>query len=216
MSNREATHERLIKHIRNNYASVYLTIISVIVALALGDLFNQVRDIYSAGEVSVTHVLLWVKIIGAFSAIFSVWVGYCHIFITVSWILGIWDALSVMLLLIMLYLINTTVGLTDSAWWFWAMGAYCLSGAWILSINMQNAQSEAGLAADALPGPRSLPVFLPAVTGGLSMFFGFLDYYRVFGGLTEVLCALVITTGPSYWPFLWVKMWREGLRLPQR
>ena len=205
--------EQLVQHIRNNYASVYLTIVSVIVALALGDLFTQVREIYIAGETISAPALFWAKVIAAFSAAVCVWVGYCHIFITVSWILGIWDALSVMLLLIALFTINTTVGLDSSAWWFWAIGFFSLSGAAILFVNMRNAQLKSGLDMDALPSPLSWPVLYPVVFGSLSMLFGCLVFFQAVAGLVELLFASVIAVGQFYWPFLWVKAWRRGLGL---
>jgi len=95
MTNPNKDREALKKHIRDNHTSVYLTLVSVIVALALGDLFSQVREIYVTAGIEATSALLWLQIVGAFGAAFGVWVGYCHIFITTRWILGIWDALSV-------------------------------------------------------------------------------------------------------------------------
>ena len=205
--------ERLLQHVRNNYASVYLTIVSVIVALALGDLFTQVREIYSSGEAIGAPFLLWVKVISAFGAALCVWVGYCHIFITVSWILGIWDALSVMILLVALFLINTTVGLESSAWWFWAVGFATLSGGTILYVNMRNAQLKSGLAADALPAPHSWPVIYLFLFGGMAVLYGCLIFFQVIGTTLELLLAVTVAFTAMCWPFLWVKAWRKGLGL---
>ena len=211
MSDSKNDNERLVQHIRNNYASVYLTIVSVIVALALGDLFTQVREIYSSGEATIAPVLLWVKVISAFSAALCVWVGYCHIFITVSWILGIWDALSVMILLIALFLINTTVGLDSSAWWFWAVGFTTLCGGAILYVNMKNAQLKSGLGIHALPNPNSWPVIYLFLFGILSGFYGCLVFFQAIGRTVELLLAVTVAVTSTYWPFLWVKAWRKGL-----
>lgn len=205
--------ERLLQHIRNNYASVYLTIVSVIVALALGDLFTQVREIYGSGGAISAPVLLWAQVISAFSAALCVWVGYCHIFITVSWILGIWDALSVMILLIALFLINTTVGLESSAWWFWAVGFATLCGGAILYVNMRNARLKSGLGIDALPNPSSWPVIYLFLFGSLSVLYGGLVFFQAIGRALELLLAVTVAITSMYWPFLWVKAWRRGLGL---
>jgi len=213
MSNSNNEYEELIQHVRANYASVYLTIVSVIVALALGDLFTQVREIYSSGETISAPVLLWVKVAYAFSAALCVWVGYCHIFITVSWILGIWDALSVMILLVALYLINTTVGLDNSAWWFLTVGFFSVTAGAILVVNMKNAQLESGLGVDALPSPRSWPVIYAFVFGFSSLLSAFLVLSQAIGDKAELLLAVAITIAQFYWAFLWVWTWRRGLGL---
>jgi len=213
MSDSNNEYEELIQHIRANYASVYLTIVSVIVALALGDLFTQVREMYSSGQTISAHVLLWAKIVYAFGAALCVWVGYCHIFITVSWVLGIWDALSVMILLVALFLINTTVGLDNSAWWFLTVGFFCISGGAILVVNMNNAQLKSGLKVDVLPTPRSWPVIYPFVFALVALVSAFLVLSQTIGQKVEILLAATVAIAQFYWAFLWVRTWRRGLGL---
>ncbi|MGI9316557.1 MAG: hypothetical protein ACR2QW_04415 [bacterium] len=211
MSDSGNNREQLKHRIRDNHTSVYLTIVSIIVALALGDLFTQVREIYKVGGTGVSSVLLWLQIIGAFSAAFNVWVGYCHIFITVAWILGIWDALSVMLLLIVLYLINTTVGAENSAWWLGAMSIIFLAGGCILYVNLQRAKAGEGAINDALPEPKSMPFVFMIVAGGLMLFFSFLVFAEIVSDFTELVFAATTTVAAAYWPFLWVKTWRKSV-----
>jgi hypothetical protein len=216
MTNPNKDREALRKHIRDNHTSVYLTLVSVIVALALGDLFSQVREIYVTAGFEATSALLWLQIVGAFGAAFGVWVGYCHIFITTRWILGIWDALSVMSLLIALYVINTTVGAANPAWWFFALGVHHIAGGIILFVNMRRARAEPDTVNDALPAPYSLPFFYLIFFGGLSLFFGLLVFMRMVGDSISVLFASVTTIAGIYWSFLWVKAWRKSVGLPQR
>jgi len=211
MSDSDNKREHLKQHIRDNHTSVYLTIVSIIVALALGDLFTHVREIFKAGGAEASSVLLWIQIIGAFSAAFNVWVGYCHIFITVSWILGIWDALSVMLLLIVLYLINTTVGAENSAWWLAAMSIIFLSGGCILYVNLHRAKAEGGVINDALPEPKSMPFIFMMIAGSIMLLFSFLVFAEIVSALTEVVFAASATVAAAYWSFLWVKEWRKSV-----
>ena len=211
MSASDNNREQLKQHIRDNHTSVYLTIVSIIVALALGDLVTQVREIYKAGGAEVSYVLLWIQIIGAFSVAFNVWVGYCHIFITVSWILGIWDALSVMLLLIVLYLINTTVGAENTAWWLGAMSIIFLAGGSILYVNLHRARVEEGVINDALPEPTSWPFIFMMTVGSMSLLFSFLVFAEIVSAFTEVVFASLTTLAAAYWSFLWVKTWRKSV-----
>ena len=214
MSNQNSDREKLKQHIRNNHTSVYLTLVSVIVALALGDLFSQVREIYVKAGIEATSALLWLQIVGAFGAAFGVWVGYCHIFITTRWVLGIWDALSVMSLLIALYLINTTVGAANPAWWFFALGIHHIAGGIILFVNMHRAREEPDIVNDALPAPYSLPFYYLIFFGSLALLFGLLVFKGLVGDSVSVLFASVTTVFGIYWSFLWVKAWRKSVGFP--
>jgi len=211
MTNPDNDRELLRKQIRGNFTSVYLTLVSIIVALALGDLVTQVRAIYSVAGPEATTALLWLQVIGAFGAAFGVWVGYCHIFITTRWILGIWDALSVMTLLIALYLINSTVGLDNPAWWFFALGAHHIAGGVILFVNMRRARTEPDIVHDALPAPHSWPFYYLMIFGSLALIFGLLIFTDTVGGSTTVSFAAVTSLCGTYWSFLWVRAWRKSV-----
>lgn len=205
--------DALKKQIRDSHPNVYLTLVSIIVALALEDLFSLVREIYTVAGPEAVTVLLWLQILGAFAAAFSTWVGYCHIFITTRWILGIWDALSVMTLLVTLFLINSFVGAENSAWWFCAMGAQSFAGGTILYVNMHRAKMEPGIVNDAMPPPNSWPVYHLLVCGGLMPIFALL----VFMGVSDFVVALFTAVAVLFivsWAFVWVHAWRKSVGIP--
>ena len=203
--------EALKKQIRDNHPNVYLTLVSIIVALALEDLLSLVREIYRVGEPEAITVLLWLQIVGAFSAAFATWVGYCHILITTRWILGIWDALSVMTLLVTLFLINSFVGAESPAWWFSALGAQSIAGGIILYVNMRRASMEPGIIHDAMPAPNSWPVYHLILSGALILLFALL----VSLDLVSDFVALLLTASAIFfivsWAFLWVHAWRKSV-----
>jgi hypothetical protein len=156
-------------------------------------------------------VLLWLQILGAFAAAFATWVGYCHIFITTRWILGIWDALSVMTLLVTLFLINSFVGAENPAWWFCALGAQSIAGGIILYVNMRRASMEPGIINDAMPAPNSWPVYHLIVSGALILLFALL----VSMDLVSDFLLLLLTAAAIFfivsWAFLWVHAWRKSV-----
>jgi len=211
MKSAEDERSDLTRHIRDNHPQVYLTLVSIIVALALEDLFSQVRNIYAAGGPEVTTVLLWLQIAGAFFAAFNVWVGYCHILITSRWVLGIWDALSVMSLLIILFLINSTVGASTAAWWLFAVGALLIAGAIILYVNLNRARSEPDNFHDALPPPRSRSVYHLLIAGLVTLTFGVLVFLEAVGSLlTGIFSASTVMFAVS-WAFVWVDAWTKSV-----
>lgn len=201
----------LIKQIRDSHPSVYLTMVSIIVALALEDLFSLVREIYTVAGPEAVTVLLWLQILGAFSSAFATWVGYCHIFITTRWILGIWDALSVMTLLVTLFLINSFVGAENSAWWFCAMGAQSFAGGTILYVNMRRARIEPGVAHDAMPAPNSWPVYHLMICGCLLLIFALLVFRGVVSDFVVALFAAAAIFFVVSWAFVWVRAWRKSV-----
>ncbi len=203
--------DALKKQIRDNHPNVYLTLVSIIVALALEDLFSLVREFYTEEGPEAVTVLLWLQILGAFAAAFATWVGYCHIFITTRWILGIWDALSVMTLLVTLFLINSFVGAENSAWWFCAMGAQSFAGGTILYVNMRRARIEPGVIHDAMPAPNSWSVYHLMICGGLMLIFALLVFMGVVGDFVAALFTAVAVFFVVSWAFVWVHAWRKSV-----
>jgi hypothetical protein len=203
--------DALKKQIRDNHPNVYLTLVSIIVALALEDLFSLVREIYTAAEPQTITVLVRLQIQGAISAAFATWVGYCHIFITTRWILGIWDALSVMALLVTLFLINSFVGAENPVWWFCAMAVQSFAGGTILYVNMRRAQMEPDVIHDAMPAPNSWPVYHLMLGGGLLVIFALLVFSGVVGDLMVALFAATAVFFVVSWAFVWVHAWRKSV-----
>ncbi len=213
MTNPNNDREALGRHIRDSHPMVYLTLVSIIVALALEDLFSQVREIYALAGPDATSVLLWLQIIGAFSTALGVWVGYCHILITTRWILGIWDALSVMSLLVSLFLINTTVGAANPGWWFFAIGVHALAGGGILYVNLRRAMKEPNVVNDALPAPNSWSFFHLMITGGLTVILGLVVFSGVVSAFIISLFAAAVVVLVVSWSFVWVNAWRKSVGL---
>jgi len=213
VKNENNNRDALKMRIRDNHPQVYLTLVSIIVALALEDLFSEVRGIYAGPGPDTTTVLLWLQIIGAFFTSFNVWVGYCQILITSRWVLGIWDALSVMSLLVILFLINSSVGASNATWWFCAVGAMLLAAAFILRINLQRAMSEPDNVTNALPPPNSWFVVLTAICGFLALSFGLLVFLDTVSVFVITLFAAIIALFAASWSFVWVKVWSKSVGL---
>lgn len=201
----------LKRHIRDNHPQVYLTLVSIIVALALEDLFSQVRGIYSVPASDVSTVLLWLQIAGAFFAAFNVWVGYCHILITSRWILGIWDALSVTSLLIFMFVLNSTVGASTGAWWLGTTGVLLFVAAVILYVNLNRAMSEPGNFGDALPHPMSWPVYHLVIAGVFTLSFSILVFLDVVGESVAAIFTAITLLFSVSWSFIWVDAWRKAV-----
>jgi hypothetical protein len=109
------------------------------------------------------------------------------------------------------YLINTTVGVENPAWWFGAMGIVVLGGGSILYVNLRRARMAAGVDSVALPGPNSWLVLYMMICGSLNLLFGLLIFAEIVNTLTVVIFATATTIAAAFWPFLWVKAWRKSV-----
>jgi hypothetical protein len=116
-----------------------------------------------------------------------------------------------MLLLIVLYLINTTVGAENPAWWLGSMSIVFLAGGGILYVNLHRAKVEEGIINDALPEPKSWPFIFMMITGSMTLLFSFLVFAEIVSTFTEVVFAALTTLAAAYWSFLWVKTWRKSV-----
>jgi hypothetical protein len=116
-----------------------------------------------------------------------------------------------MTLLVTLFLINSFVGASNSAWWFCAMGAQSFAGGIILYVNMRRARIEPGVVHDAMPAPNSWPVYHLMISGGLMLIFALLVFGGAVSDLVVVLFAIVAVIFVVSWAFVWVGAWRKSV-----
>jgi len=90
--------------LKENYAAIYITIVSVMLGLALDDLVTTMRSIESLSPFN------WLT--GAFVAhvIFNAWVGYSAAASVARLVPSVWDSLNVFTLTIAHFTLNSAVG----------------------------------------------------------------------------------------------------------
>jgi hypothetical protein len=209
----EEKREALRRRIRDNHPAVYLTLVSIIVALALEDLFSVVRDLDTVWGSASSSWLVWFQVLGAFVAALCVWVGYCHILLTTRWILGLWDAVSVMAVLLFLFLINATVGSESPVEWFAAAALFTWGTALVLYGNLRRAKADPDLEGVVLPAPYGWTVIHALVIGAASLLFAVLTLVEAVGNAATVALTAVVSLSIAAWPVFFIYTWRRSVGL---
>ena len=94
----------LRNRLRDNYSTIYVTIVSVMLGLALDDLVSIMR--------SLENISLFNWLTAAFSAhvIFNAWVGYSCTAAILRLVPSVWDALNVLALSLAHFGLNSAIG----------------------------------------------------------------------------------------------------------
>jgi hypothetical protein len=128
-------------------------------------------------------------------------------------VLGIWDALSVMGLLAVLYLINSGVGSSQTVWFVGAT-LFHLSGGGVLYVNLRRASVDADLTSVLLPAPyRRWTVLWPLLVGSFGLVFAVLSWAGALGVYATTILTGVFGLSLVAWSSFFVWVWRRSVGL---
>lgn len=97
-------------HVRNQFPSVYITFISVIIGFALEDLISITRDQEGLFSLSTQTAITWGEIVQSLVAIVMSWLIYSTYAISRRSVPTILDVLNVLGFSVGLFLLNSTIG----------------------------------------------------------------------------------------------------------
>lgn len=114
--------------LRRHFPTVYLTLISILVALAVEGLLERMDQIETLFVPSAPTFLLWIQItiVLALAAIF--WWVIARWASTLPWSVGFFDALMPLLLLVVFHFLAGSIGASATRW-FAALGLISIGGA---------------------------------------------------------------------------------------
>ena len=137
--------EDLETRVAGQFAPLYLTFVSVLVGLALADLFGQIHARMVLWPLTLETIRTWCQILGNALGALSAWVTYSHLGLLRRRLPTIWDTLDAVLVLVTIPL-NATTGRHDAAPYFFWGAAYCLLAIFAVRINLRQATREPSLA----------------------------------------------------------------------
>lgn len=136
------------------FPSVYLTLISVLQAIALESLVDQQSILdYS---LDLGGVVLFLESMLALHVIFNIWISYALVVIPLRWTFDVTDFAIPFLIAILEYTAIKTLGRWDSQILFAMVAAGYASGWWHVTNNINRARLQ-------YPGPASRNVPLPGL-----------------------------------------------------
>ncbi len=152
--------------LRKHFPTVYLTLISILVALAVEGLLERMYELPSLYVLSSSSVLTWLQISIVLEIAALFWWVIARWASTLPWVFGFFDALAPLVLLVVLHILAHSVG-TNSDQWFGALGAVAIGGSINYAVSARRALTLSAQA-DARNSVL-IPAAIPAGVGVLAI-----------------------------------------------
>jgi hypothetical protein len=205
------THEDLERRIRDQFPTLYITLVSVLVGLALADLVAEARARMELWPLNLDTLRTWGELTGNLFSALAAWVVYAHIGISRRHIPTFADSLIAFTLPLFLLLLNSYVGVTPM--WKWL---YLASGFLVFSIattlwNFHILRQETELASFRhLARITGYPIIF--VTGiPFYAAAGWADQHHLLSPLLETLCALIPAPSALFLCHIFLREWRTAI-----
>ncbi len=180
------------------FATVYVTIASVLLGLALEDLAGVVRGIEHR------DAFVWITSIFIVHITMNAWIGYSSIAISVSLEPNPWDALNVFVLAASHFALNSFVG-AQPTYFFFATAVYSLTGGAITQYNVWRASQDprAGLT----PAPFRRVVVLNVCGAAAFAALGGLSSRGALSPQGELICVASALPFATAWLVMFWRSW---------
>jgi hypothetical protein len=175
--------------LRKHFPTVYLTLISILVALAVEGLLERINELPQLFAMSPSAILYWLEISIVLSIAALFWWVIARWVFTFPWVFGFFDALAPLILLMVLHFLAQSVGATPDRW-FAALGVVAIGGAVNYVVSAWRA-----LAFTSRAGARwkvVYPAAIPATVGLLAVLGSSVGFGSISTGFKIFVNALVV------------------------
>jgi hypothetical protein len=130
-----AMQKEILNRLESNYSAIYVTIVSVMLALVLEDLVSIMRDIVHPG------LFHWLTAAFVVHTIFNAWVGYSATASVLRLVPSIWDSLNVFVLSLAHFALNSSIGQRPVVF-FYTVACYSAIGGAVTFYNAWRAAQD--------------------------------------------------------------------------
>lgn len=191
-----------LKRLEGHFPTIYVTLISVLLALCLEDMVSEIRAVENK------DLFHWAIACNVAATSVAAWTGYSFIAITQVRRPRLMDSANVFSVAIGLFIINSTID-APRYWFFVAMGIYMWALVYAVVYNFR-------LFGNVLPYELKFEdwkwciyVFLPfGLVGPLA---GWYSYRGELADTTEVALAFLFMTQPISWMLVFSRFWKRAL-----
>lgn len=124
--------------LRKHFPTVYLTLISILIALAVESLLDRMHELPHLFTFSSPAILNWIQITIVLLIAALFWWVIARWASTLPWASGFFDALAPLVLLVVLHFLAQSVG-TSPDQWFGALGAVAIGGSVNYTVSARRA-----------------------------------------------------------------------------
>jgi hypothetical protein len=134
--------ERVRNQAKEMFPTVYLTLLSMVQALALEVLWSAVNGQDHLWARSATALTGWLQAVAMFQMIFFVWVGYAHVVMQFRWVVSVRDSMIPFIIGIAEFALIGLILPGKLHLWFYGLAATTAFGAWVNLSVLRNASAE--------------------------------------------------------------------------
>ena len=188
------------ERIKNNYSTVYVTIVSIFLGIALEDAVSLFREIESPG------LKEWVFITLCILLIINSWIGYSSLAIVVRLVPTPMDAINVFILTTFQLTLNTFITYPHFYYWL-VLGAFNLGAAIAVTYNVYRASKD-------IESGISIGLFRPIIFFNLlavpvNLVIGYALYKELFAPMMNVILLFSLLLFPVLWLYLFWNRWKK-------
>jgi len=195
-------HTVIRNRLEENYSTIYVTIVSVLLALVLEDLVSIMRDI---GSPSLFH---WLTAAFVVHVIFNAWVGYSATASVLRLVPTTWDTLNVFVLSLAHFSLNSSIGERPVVF-FYTAACYSAVGGLVTAYNAWRAEQ------DPVTGLRARhfhPVVLINIAGAAAFALaGLLTQAGQLGGVLQTGVTALSLPFASLWLWTYFRAWKAAI-----
>ena len=195
-------HTVIRNRLEENYSTIYVTIVSVLLALVLEDLVSIMRGI---GDPTLFH---WLTAAFVVHVIFNAWVGYSATASVLRLVPTIWDTLNVFVLSLAHFSLNSAIGERPVVF-FYTAACYSAVGGVVTGYNAWRAAQDPVI---GLQARRFHPVVLINVAGAVAFAVaGLSTLADVLGSTLQTVVTALSLPFASLWLWAFFRAWKASI-----
>lgn len=201
--------------LRKNFPAVYITMMSIIVALAAEELLTRLDGIETLFEFSGACLVIWTQssLVLLLAALFW-WVTVRWV-VSIPWRFGFSDAIGPLVLLVAFHFFAAAVG-TGASRWFGAQGLIAVGGSINYFVNARRAVLHSGLpSASSLRG-LLIPTAIGLAIGIIALVAAAFGAGRSLSVTMHLSLNALLATGIVAFAITELRVWRHLANLVQR
>ena len=201
--NSDATMKTLnLPRIEDRFPTIYITLISVLLAVGLEDAISQLRELGTTDPYNLA-VVFYVA-----ATILAAWTGYSFVAITQARRPRLLDSVNVFGLALGILVLNSTIG-QPTYWFFAAVTLYMVLAVYAVIYNMN-------LMAEVVPVEFNFRHWSPCIWSVVLYappyaVFSWLSFRGDLGNDLEMLFVFLAMTQPILWAMAFYRVWKDAM-----
>ncbi len=200
-------------HLSSQFPTVYITFLSILVGLALEDLFSSVKATEELFQLSSTAAVVWLQVLFSLMATIGAWMHYSTVAMLRNSVAQPIDAINILQLTISLFVLNACIGIETTGLFWLAAAFYLFTGAlatWGAVNLLKYEERDFSAYIDTMQSNRG-PLLLNILTIPSCIIIGYLILQDRLGhgwiiGFASVGCAGVVM-----WYVIVYQIWQQHI-----